>query len=304
MKKTLPATGQGLEVWINWYEDRLDGRVRDEQGELAYVQIDDTLWKQGPAIVNAEIKRRIEHREPAPPLAALLQNESPATRFSINSASIFVVPDRPVLVADTLPKSTSRCPTFLGFFSYTHRDAEVDPNIVEAFSEELEKRVDANLVNAKFEIWRDDKKPSVGDYWDQSIETAIKSAHVLIVLLTPKWISSDYCHKEIETFEQIEGTRNSEGYVIPIYGRDIEGQTSYLEKYQKELFERIKRRQYKQVIPAKFGRLSDAKKLSSSKALPALLLIWSTGCVISRESKGWHLLGRFHLSVCEIEILL
>ncbi len=37
----------------------------------------------------------------------------------------------------------------------THRDAEVDPHIVEAFSSELERRVDAKLINAKFEIWRD-----------------------------------------------------------------------------------------------------------------------------------------------------
>ena len=60
LKAALLAAKQDWDVWTDWYDDRLDGRVRNEERELAYVRIDDALWKQGPAIVNAEIKRRIE----------------------------------------------------------------------------------------------------------------------------------------------------------------------------------------------------------------------------------------------------
>ena len=60
MKTALLAAKQDWEVWTIWYDDRLVGRVRNEERELAYVRIEDALWKQGPAIVNAEIKRRIE----------------------------------------------------------------------------------------------------------------------------------------------------------------------------------------------------------------------------------------------------
>jgi hypothetical protein len=116
MKSALHAAGKDWQVWTTWYDDRLDGRVREEERELAYVRIEDALWEQGPAIVNAEIKRRIEPRVSAP-------------RTGV---------------------SGSRRPVFKGFFSYNHRDAEVDPHIVEAFSSELEKRVDAKLVNARF----------------------------------------------------------------------------------------------------------------------------------------------------------
>jgi hypothetical protein len=67
LKSALLAAGQDWEVWISWYDDRLDGRVWDEERELAYVRIDNDLWDQGPAIVNGEIKRRInEHRPPEP----------------------------------------------------------------------------------------------------------------------------------------------------------------------------------------------------------------------------------------------
>jgi hypothetical protein len=55
-------------VWTNWYEDRLDGRFREEERELGYVRIDEFLWGQNPAIVNAEIKRRFDER--APPATA------------------------------------------------------------------------------------------------------------------------------------------------------------------------------------------------------------------------------------------
>jgi hypothetical protein len=50
-------------VWTKWYEDRLAGRVQKDERELAFVSIADDLWDQGPAIVNAEIKRRIEELE-------------------------------------------------------------------------------------------------------------------------------------------------------------------------------------------------------------------------------------------------
>ncbi len=59
MKAALLAAKQDWQVWTIWYEDRLDGRVRDETRELGYARIEEALWDQGPAVVNAEIERRI-----------------------------------------------------------------------------------------------------------------------------------------------------------------------------------------------------------------------------------------------------
>jgi hypothetical protein len=59
MKAELLAAKQDWQDWTIWYDDRLDGRVRDETRELAYVRIEEALWDQGPAVVNAEIERRI-----------------------------------------------------------------------------------------------------------------------------------------------------------------------------------------------------------------------------------------------------
>jgi hypothetical protein len=59
MKTALHAAKQDWQVWTIWYDDRLKGRVRDKTRELAYVRIEEALWDQGPAVVNAEIERRI-----------------------------------------------------------------------------------------------------------------------------------------------------------------------------------------------------------------------------------------------------
>lgn len=126
MKAALLAAGQDWQVWAFWYDARLAGRVNDEVHELAYVRIEEALWDQGPAIVNAEIKRRI----------------APDVHHPVCAGASNVATDQASRVG--APKAASRRPVFNGFFSYTHRDAEVDPHIVEAFSSELEKRVDAN----------------------------------------------------------------------------------------------------------------------------------------------------------------
>ncbi len=166
MKRDLLATGEDWEVWTEWYEARLRGDPAIEELEIARATIPDEIWKQGPAVVNAEIKRLIAQ----------------------------------YTYVGSQPDPTPRQKQFVGFFSYAHSDARVDPSLVVAFSSELEKRVDAKIVNATFEMWRDNKKLRSGDYWDDTIERAIRLADIMVVLLTPKWISSEYCRKEFNSF--------------------------------------------------------------------------------------------------------
>jgi hypothetical protein len=69
LKAALLAAKQDWQVWTIWFDDRVASYPRDEERELAYVHIEEALWHQGPANVNAEIRRRIEELEPPPPLA-------------------------------------------------------------------------------------------------------------------------------------------------------------------------------------------------------------------------------------------
>ena len=91
-------------MWTNWYDDRLAGRVRNEEHKLAYVRIEDALWKQGPTIVSAgrastsvtEPKpRRRRKKEPKPSPVPEIPPQRPAALEPVWSNGKLVLPPRP-----------------------------------------------------------------------------------------------------------------------------------------------------------------------------------------------------------------
>jgi len=67
MKRDLRAAGDDWDVWTDWYEARLAGKRSSKKLEIARALIPDETWGQGPAVVNAEIKRLIENHTPPRP---------------------------------------------------------------------------------------------------------------------------------------------------------------------------------------------------------------------------------------------
>jgi hypothetical protein len=97
MKGALLGAKEDWDVWTTWYDDRHEGRVRDEERELAYVRIEEALWAQGPAIVNAEIKRRIEEFEP--PQHDVVQVQARISSSSSMSAGVSLSVAEPAISA-------------------------------------------------------------------------------------------------------------------------------------------------------------------------------------------------------------
>lgn len=147
--------------------------------------------------------------------------------------------------------------TFTAFFSYAHHDADTDPQLVEAFTVALEKRVNAKLTNARFMIWRDEEGLRTGDQWAHKLEEAVRSSDILIVLLTPRWIDSDFCRKEYLVFEEVEAARNVGEYIVPILARSIEKVEKYFTKDQAEVWARMSQRQYAKANAVKFLTLGE-----------------------------------------------
>jgi hypothetical protein len=89
LKKGLLSTDRGWDVWTDWYEARLAGDAAcppNEALELARATIPDETWRQGPATVNAEIKRLIaEHQS--------LQQRPAAFQFRVVDDKIDALPD-------------------------------------------------------------------------------------------------------------------------------------------------------------------------------------------------------------------
>jgi hypothetical protein len=143
---------------------------------------------------------------------------------------------------------------FQGFFSYTHLDAELDPDLVEALTTRLEMRVTRKLTNASFSIWRDVDKIRTGQQWDERIGAAVRASQVFIVLMTPKWFERDYCRKEYRIFQEVEQGIAVGEHVVPLLAHAIKPQD--FDQEQKATFDDLNRRQYKKTIATTFRKMT------------------------------------------------
>jgi hypothetical protein len=62
LKAALLAADEDWIVWTDWYEERLKGREAALALEIARATIPDETWKQGPRVVNGQIRRLYEER--------------------------------------------------------------------------------------------------------------------------------------------------------------------------------------------------------------------------------------------------
>ena len=116
------------------------------------------------------------------------------------------------------------------------------------------------LTNAQFTIFRDSTHVTTGSLWESSIEKALRSSDILIVLLTPRWIDSKWCRKEYLLFEEIESVRSVGPCVIPILGRDLTREIPNFTPDQRDVYDRILKRQLKPLLSTDFLRQNNAKR--------------------------------------------
>ncbi len=57
MSQTLIRYREDWDVWLDWYQSRLIGEPAQAEIELARLRVPEALWEEGPAAVNAEIRR-------------------------------------------------------------------------------------------------------------------------------------------------------------------------------------------------------------------------------------------------------
>jgi hypothetical protein len=78
------------------------------------------------------------------------------------------------------------------------------------------------------------------------------------VLLTPRWIESEYCRKEYSVFEEIEASRAVGEYIAPILARPVDQQEKYFKPEQTDVYASIANRQFFKAIH--FLNLSRARR--------------------------------------------
>jgi TIR domain len=102
------------------------------------------------------------------------------------------------------------------FYSYAHED--------ELFRVELEKQLSLLQRNGFITGWHD-RQIGAGQNWREEIDTHIRSAHIILLLVSPDFIASDYCYGT-EMRIALERQRNHEAIVIPVLLRPIDWRTA------------------------------------------------------------------------------
>lgn len=92
------------------------------------------------------------------------------------------------------------------FFSYSHED--------EALRDRLEKALATMRRQGLIEAWHD-RRLKVGDDFDKGVRSELERADVILLLVSPDFIASDYCN-DVEMTRAIERHESGEARVIPV----------------------------------------------------------------------------------------
>jgi len=98
------------------------------------------------------------------------------------------------------------------FFSYSHED--------EKLRDELEKHLSILKRLGLISAWHD-RKIGAGNEWKGQIDDQLNSAHIILLLISPDFLSSDYCY-DIEMQRAIERHGLGEARVIPVILRPVD----------------------------------------------------------------------------------
>ena len=104
------------------------------------------------------------------------------------------------------------------FMSYSHKD--------EALRNELEVQLAVLKREGLIEVWHD-RRMVAGDQFDASIEAEMDSADVVLLLVSPDFLASDYCFN-IEKTRALERHRRGEARLISVILRPCDWQNTDL----------------------------------------------------------------------------
>src|SRR5271157_300886 len=100
------------------------------------------------------------------------------------------------------------------FFCYAHED--------EALLNKLKRHLRPLQRQGLIDVWHD-RDISAGTEWEQEIRTHLNEAQIILLLVSPDFIDSDYCYS-IEMRRALERHDRGEAYVIPVILRHIHWQ--------------------------------------------------------------------------------
>ena len=97
------------------------------------------------------------------------------------------------------------------FFSYSHKDEDV--------RDELEVHLSALKKQGIISTWHD-RRIGAGKDVDFEIDTRLETSDIILLLVSPYFIASDYCY-DVEMKRALQRHEAGEARVIPVIVRDV-----------------------------------------------------------------------------------
>ncbi|GLF95973.1 toll/interleukin-1 receptor domain-containing protein [Streptomyces yaizuensis] len=129
----------------------------------------------------------------------------------------------------------------VGFWSYTRRDDQIErgriKRLVDLIADEFEI-----MSGRQLHIFFDKEDISWGEEWRSRVDSAIMGTTFMIAIVTPRFLRSQECRREVITFSSHASSRGLDDLLLPIL---YSGPSGLLEESQDdEVAALIKRRNY------------------------------------------------------------
>lgn len=108
------------------------------------------------------------------------------------------------------------------FISYSHED--------ESYKDKLEKHLSILKRNKIIETWHD-RKIIPGEEWDKKIKEELENAHIILLLVSVDFLSSNYCY-DIEINRAVERHNRGDAILIPVLLRKCDWNETSFSKIQ------------------------------------------------------------------------
>ncbi|MEW1546153.1 toll/interleukin-1 receptor domain-containing protein [Streptomyces tsukubensis] len=103
-----------------------------------------------------------------------------------------------------------------GFWSYTHRDDQLDSGRIVRLSERIANEFEI-ITGEPLEIFMDKRSIEWGDAWRMRLDSALTGTTFLIPVITPNFLKSQECRREVIKFSGRAASLGLDELLLPIH---------------------------------------------------------------------------------------
>ncbi|MBV7701009.1 toll/interleukin-1 receptor domain-containing protein [Streptomyces sp. TRM70350] len=111
-------------------------------------------------------------------------------------------------------------PSPAGFWSYTHRDDEIEEGRIRRLASKIANEFEG-ITADEFDVFIDKKDIRWGDEWRKRIDSALTGSTFFMPIITPRFLKSEECRREILTFIGHAKSLGLQELLLPILYFDV-----------------------------------------------------------------------------------